>query len=184
LFSLKAEGNIYLIIKSDIKSNDFIGIGVVDSNDLRLGLNVCEVPFFKNQEKAGTLNCLLNKMVFWPFLKPLFQSDNQLSSMEATYLNIFFNKITLSSYFYTFRYDNKEELYCIVEVNKTKRVLILESTEHDELNFVAAVGSDALNYAVEQPDVIKIKLTFLVSDLGHEEEIYGMATCKIRGIDL
>ena len=43
-------------------------------------------------------------------------------------------------------------------------------------------GSDQLNYSVEQPDLMKIKMTFLVSDLGHEEEIYGVATCNLRAI--
>lgn len=56
--------------------------------------------------------------------------------------------------------------------------------EHDQLNFTAAAGSDLLNYTVEQPDNVRIKLTFLVSDLGHEEEIYGIAACKIRASDL
>lgn len=73
-FPLKGEESLYLIVKTDIKSSDFCGIGVVNTTELKLGLNTCEVPFFKNQEKAGTLNCLINKMVFWPFLKPLFQS--------------------------------------------------------------------------------------------------------------
>ena len=63
-------------------------------------------------------------------------------------------------------------------------MLILENTAHDKLSFFAAAGSDALNFAVEQPDVIKIKISFLVSDLGHEEEIYGTATCKIKGSDI
>ena len=72
-----------------------------------------------------------------------------------------------SPYFYTYRYDGKEEVYCIVEVNKVKKVLILENTVHDKLNFFAAAGSDTLNYSVDQPEVVKIKLSFLVSDLGH-----------------
>jgi len=41
-----------------------------------------------------------------------------------------------------------------------------------------------LSYTVEQPNIIKIKLTFLVSDFGHEEEIYGVAHCKVRGVDI
>lgn len=63
-------------------------------------------------------------------------------------------------------------------------MLILENVEHDQLNFTAAAGSDLLNYTVEQPDNVRIKLTFLVSDLGHEEEIYGVASCKLRASDL
>ena len=65
---------MYLIVKADAKGNDFAGIGVVNTTDLRLGTNAMEVPYFKNQEKIGTLNCLINKMVYWPFLKPFFQN--------------------------------------------------------------------------------------------------------------
>ena len=65
---------MYLIVKADAKGNDFAGIGVVNTTDLRLGTNAMEVPYFKNQEKIGTLNCLINKMVYWPFLKPIFQN--------------------------------------------------------------------------------------------------------------
>ena len=41
-----------------------------------------------------------------------------------------------------------------------------------------------LSYIVEQPHAIQVKLTFLVSDLGHEEEIYGVAVCKFRSSEL
>ena len=171
-------------MKSDVKSNDFEGIGVVNTTELRLGLNVCEVPYFKNQEKAGTLNCLIHKMVFWPFLKSMFQVETQLQPQQPLCIDLFFNNIIFTPYFYTYRYDGKQEVYCIVEVNRVKKVLILENNEHDKLSFFAAAGSDALNYSVDQPDLIKIKLSFLVSDLGHEEEIYGTATSKIKGSDI
>jgi len=46
---MKGDDNIYLIVKTDVKDTDFCGIGVINSGDLRLGLNVCEVGFFKNQ---------------------------------------------------------------------------------------------------------------------------------------
>jgi hypothetical protein len=167
-FAVKGEESLYLIVKSDAKSNDFEGIGVVNSTDLKLGINVCEVPFFKNQEKAGILNCLINKMVFWPFLKPLFQNETQLVPKQSLCVDLFFNNIMFTPYFYTYRYDGKEEVYCIVEVNKIKKVLILENTEHDLLSFVAAAGSDTLNYSIDEADLIKIKLSFLISDLGHE----------------
>ena len=48
-FSVKGEESLYLIVKTDIKSNDFAGIGILNTTDLKLGTNVCEVPFFKNQ---------------------------------------------------------------------------------------------------------------------------------------
>ena len=48
-FGLKGEESVYMVVKSDPKSNDFYGIGVLNTNELRLGLNVCEIGFFKNQ---------------------------------------------------------------------------------------------------------------------------------------
>jgi hypothetical protein len=74
--------------------------------------------------------------------------------------------IFLTAFFYTYRYDNKNELYCIVEVNKDKRVLILNSADYDELSFVNVAGSDSLNYYVDHGEFVKIKFTFLVSDIG------------------
>ena len=62
------------MVKSDAKAKDFIGIGVVNTTELKLGVNPCQVAFFKNQEQTGTINCIINKMVFWPFLKHVFQS--------------------------------------------------------------------------------------------------------------
>lgn len=116
-----------MIAKNDLKSSDFCGIGVVNTTELRLGMNACEVGFFKNQEKAGTINCIIQKVVFWPFLKPLFQQDVAQQQLPPLPLDLFLNKITLTPYFYTYKYDNKRELYCIVEVNKAKKVLILEN---------------------------------------------------------
>lgn len=48
-FAFKGEDSLYLLVKNDIKSSDFCGIGIVSTSDLKLGINVCEVPFFKNQ---------------------------------------------------------------------------------------------------------------------------------------
>ena len=64
-------------------------------------------------------------------------------------IDLFLNKITFSSFFYTYKYDNKGEVYCIVEINKVKRVLILDGVEHDELNFLSAPGSDQLNFNID-----------------------------------
>lgn len=124
-FGLKGEDSIYLIVKEDARNPDYLGIGVVNTTDLKLGLNVCEVGFFKNQEKIGTVNCLINKLAFWPFLKPLFQSEATPQQLQASHVDLFFNKISFSPYYYTYQYDNKQEVYCIAEINKVKKVLIL-----------------------------------------------------------
>ena len=72
-FPIKGEESVYLMLKGDPRDADFEGIGVVSANDLRLGCNACEVPLFKNQEKAGVVNCLINKFYFWQFIKVMHQ---------------------------------------------------------------------------------------------------------------
>lgn len=87
---------------------------------------------------------------------------------KALSLSVFMKKVQLSPYLYTFRYDNKNEVYCIVEANRLKKVLIMESTAHNELIFVSSASSDSLNFIIEDTEYIKVKVTFLVSDIGHE----------------
>lgn len=58
-------------------------------------------------------------------------------------------KVTFTPYYYTYRYDNKNEVYCIVEVNRLKKVLIMESAVHNELNFLPSTSSDTLNFYIE-----------------------------------
>jgi hypothetical protein len=40
-------------------------------------------------------------------------------------LKLSINTLTLSPYFFTYKYDNQSEVFCIVEVNRVKKVLIL-----------------------------------------------------------
>lgn len=58
-------------------------------------------------------------------------------------------KVTFMPYFYTYQYDNKNEVYCIMEVNKMKKVLIMENSEPNSLNFVPSSSSDNLNFYIE-----------------------------------
>lgn len=95
-------------------------------------------------------------------------------------LSIFMKKVTFSPYFHTFRYENKNEVYCIVEVNKNKKVLIMQSTIHDELTLVPSTSSDSLGFHIGDVDYITVKIVFLVSDVGQEQEIYGSAMVKIK----
>lgn len=89
-------------------------------------------------------------------------------------------KIVFTPYYYTYRYENKNEVYCIVEVNRVKKVLIMEHSNHDKLTFVTSAGSDTLNFLVDFSEYIKVKITFLVSDIGQDEEIYGYTTLKMK----
>jgi hypothetical protein len=50
--------------------------------------------------------------------------------------------------------------------------------------FVQGEGSDYLNFVVEETEYLRVKLTFLIADLGFEEEIYGSVIFKCRFVDL
>jgi len=68
----------------------------------------------------------INKVVPYPFTKPIFQPENIISGTYKTIkLSVNIKKIELNSYYYTYQYDGKAELYCIVEINRIKKVLIL-----------------------------------------------------------
>ena len=56
----------------------------------------------------------------------------------------------------------------------------MENTAHNQLIFVSSSSSDTLNFIIEDTEYLKVKITFLVSDIGHEEEIYGSAVMKMK----
>lgn len=70
-----------------------------------------------------------------------------------------------------------------MEINRIKKVLLLERNG-STLEFVQGEGSDYLNFVVEEMEYLRIKLTFLIADLGSEEDIYGGVSFKCRFIDL
>lgn len=57
-------------------------------------------------------------------------------------------------------------MYCIVDINGRKKVLIMENPSFSELTFISADSSDQLNFAIDYSDVIKVKIVCLVSDIG------------------
>ena len=188
LLTVRPDESVYMMVKKtsneseiDINQTDFIGIAIINFNELLLGINTAEIPFFKNQEKTAMLNCLINKVTPYPFVKASFQPELLTNSLHKTLsIAVFMKKIIFTPYYYTYRYENKNEVYCIVEVNRVKKVLIMEHSNHDKLTFVTSAGSDTLNFLVEFSEYIKVKITFLVSDIGQDEEIYGYATLKMK----
>lgn len=52
---------------------DFIGIAVLNVADIRLGKNPYEFDFYKNQEKLGSIHCIINKYLPLTFIKSIFQ---------------------------------------------------------------------------------------------------------------
>lgn len=44
----------------------------------------------------------------------------------------------------------------------------MQHSDKDQLSLVSSAGSDALNFVIEYAQFIKIKLTFLVSDIGQD----------------
>jgi hypothetical protein len=105
-------------------SEDFIGIAVLNNNDIKLGKHPYEVEFYKNQEKLGTVNCLITKYMPYTFVKSIFHPDI-LSLNKTIDVKLSLNTLTLSPYFFSYKYDKQTEVFCIVEVNRVKKVLIL-----------------------------------------------------------
>jgi hypothetical protein len=76
--SAKHEESVYLMVKEtkvegELNQGDFLGIALLNTTDLRMGINCVEIPCFKNQEPTLTINCLVNKVIPYPFIKPNFQ---------------------------------------------------------------------------------------------------------------
>lgn len=108
--------------------NDFLGIAAISHQDFRLGMNCIEVPFFKNKVQIALVNCMVHKMIPHSFVKhTFFKEPLPQPSQKSLNINMVLNKIIFSPYYYTYRYDNKNEVFGIVEVNKQKRVLIMEN---------------------------------------------------------
>lgn len=59
-------------------------------------------------------------------------------------------EVYFSPFFYTYRYENKNEVYSIVEINKLKKVLILENkNKSNDLAFNCSASSDNLDFSIE-----------------------------------
>lgn len=56
----------------------------------------------------------------------------------------------------------------------------MQSTIHDELTLVPSTSSDSLGFHIGDVDYITVKIVFLVSDVGQQQEIYGSSIVKIK----
>ncbi len=73
-----------------------------------MGMNSIEVPCFKNQEKTVIVNCLINKVIPYPFIKSLFQPEQLVGrTHKLLNLRLFLKKVIFTPFYYTFRYDKK-----------------------------------------------------------------------------
>lgn len=52
---------------------DFVGIAVINLIDIKLGKNPYEINFYKNQEKLGSVNCLITRYLPLTMVKSVFQ---------------------------------------------------------------------------------------------------------------
>lgn len=92
-------------------------------------MNTVDIPFFKNQTKTVSVSCIINKIMPYSFIKSAFQPEIlhlQNHHNKTFSLSVHIKNLILTPYFYTYDYDNKNEVYCIVEVNRIKKVLIME----------------------------------------------------------
>lgn len=56
----------------------------------------------------------------------------------------------LTAYLLTYEYDCKTDIYCIVEISRMKKVLLLQRMPGKALVYIQAEGSDYLNFVVEE----------------------------------
>jgi hypothetical protein len=69
----KKQNKSFIENESSVHQGDFIGIGVINPADLRLGANCIKVDCFKNQDNKGTLSLIIHKVLLYPFVKSCFQ---------------------------------------------------------------------------------------------------------------
>lgn len=60
---------------SSDNAQDFFGIALLNLNDLRLGINSVQIPFYLNHQETGIFCCLINKIAPYPFVKSSFQPE-------------------------------------------------------------------------------------------------------------
>ena len=145
------------------------------------------LPFFKQQVASCLLHLIVNKVVSWPFIRGTSVPEGISGlALHMIGISVQIKRIQLTGYYYSYQYDRKKEIYCIVEINRIKKVLILEqfNTLTKALLFVNSAGSDILNFTVDHNESARIRLTLLVGDEGFEEEVYGVLQKRIRVEDL
>lgn len=59
---------------SNHNTEDYIGIAVLNMNDIKLGKSPYEIDFYINQEKIGSVNCIVSKYSPLTFIKSIYQS--------------------------------------------------------------------------------------------------------------
>ena len=72
-----------------------------------LGINVLEIPFFKNHTQTAVLNCILNKIPPYPFIKGTNQPGLSTHLNKTMHLTISLHNVYFTPYYYTYQYDNK-----------------------------------------------------------------------------
>lgn len=63
----------------------------------------------------------------WPFVKGLPQLEAMTATgMKSISLSVSLKSVELTSYYWSYLYEGKGDFYCILELNRVKKVVILE----------------------------------------------------------
>ena len=129
-FAVKQEGSLYFKLVASEGQNECLGMGVINPKDLRLGAVPITLPFYKHKEYVSEVRLMVNKVMPWPFVKAVFHPESLIGSgVKTMSLSIMLKSIELTSYYWSYLYEGKADIYCIVELNRVKKVLILEKAE-------------------------------------------------------
>ena len=57
------------------------------------------LPFFKQQKETCQCNLMVNKAVYWPFIKPFPQQEAPLGGFKSMIISLVLHRVLLTSYF-------------------------------------------------------------------------------------
>jgi len=173
---LKAKNNLYIVIKSELRSNDF-SIRIekyFDKNYLRKYLNVIE-------------NCDLSDLDSVKKIKDYFISKNifldvVILNAGLQYTGSFYPKVSKQGIELTFAVNHLAHFYLVnllkdfVRNNKESRIIITSSDVHDPKSSGGSIGKKAgLNNLVN----FKIKVTGRFLDFNADESYKNSKLCNI-----
>ena len=81
---------------------------MLNYKDLRLGVNVLTLPFFKQQTACCVLHLIVNKVIPWPFVRGINVPEGRNMGVKMLGVSVHVRRLQLTPYYHSFRYDRKD----------------------------------------------------------------------------
>ena len=90
-------------------------MAVINPKDLRFGAVPLNVVFYKQKQYVCEARMIVNKVMPWPFIKNVNQPESLIGTgVKTMNLCVMLKSIELTSYYWSYVYENKGDLFCIV----------------------------------------------------------------------